>query len=182
MEYEILVPPLDKYIHLLNDAEAQAHFEWFISKLDERVEYLRQFTKLKLDYSPDSLVDIWAWFLKRAKLEKTPEARLQEIEKQLMVAQNPLTKEILAENNVQFTLVTEYIMRDVGMYFGQVFVKNHPTIYWSYEKGAEHYVFANHPALYGFPNEIFPEKAGVPLVPIHMVRVQACRLEPEPYE
>lgn len=176
IEYEILAPPLSKNVHSLNDAEAKAHFEWFISKLDERTEYLRQFTKINLDYSPESLVSLWAWFLKNARWEKTQDKRLREIENQLIAAKSPLIKEILEDSKYQFTLVTEYMIRDIGMYFGQVFVKNYPTIYWGYEKGPKRYAFANHPALYGFPNEVYPERAGVPLEPIHIVRVRALRL------
>lgn len=62
------------------------------------------------------------------------------------------------------------------MYFGEVFVKNHPSIHWGFYTSPKSDAFVNHPVLFGFPNEVFPEKKGVPLVPLHVVRIRALRL------
>lgn len=176
MKYNIPIAPLDKPTYLLTKKEAQKFFDWYVSILDERVEYLREFTKLSLDYSSDSLAPLWSWFLKHAEIEYTPQERLNELEEELRLTRNPLQDIVLAENARQFTLETEYIMHDIAMYLGEVFVKNHPSIFWGFYTKPKSDSFVNCPVLLGFPNEIYPEKKGMPFVPLHMVKVQASRI------
>ena len=56
--------------------EADAYSEWFLSKIDERSEYLREIVSeglridiKQLDFTLDSTLLIWKWFLKEAKLD-----------------------------------------------------------------------------------------------------------------
>ena len=176
IKYEIPVPPVDKPIQRLSQAEARQHFEWYMGKLDERTAYLRSVTNLKLDHSPDSLVPLWAWFLKHAQIEDTPAEVLTDLKNQLQIAGNLLIDVILDEHKTRFTLETEYMMWDIAMYLGQVFVKNHPSIFWGVYTGPKGDAFINCPVLMGFPNEIDPEKKGMPFPPLHMVQVQASRI------
>lgn len=175
-EYDILVPPLSKPVNQFTEAEAQAYFEWYIEKIEERVNYLSSYTKLNLDYSPNSLVRLWGWFLKNAKIETTPKARLADLEKELTTSGSPFTNDVLNENARQLSLETEYIIRDIGMYWGEVFVKNHSSVYWGFYTTPKKDSFVNHPLLLGFPNEIFPDRDGPPFEPIHMAKVQASKL------
>lgn len=174
LNYEILIPPVEKPMNRLTQAEAQAFFDWYTGKLEERTAYLRRVTKLTLDYTPASLVPLWKWFLRHAEIEKTPPARLAELKEQL--AGNPLADTVLKEHTQQFSLQTEYIIRDIGMYWGQVFVKNYPSIRWGYYTAPKRDMFVNRPLLLGFANEVFPEKEGPPFEPIHMAGVQASKL------
>lgn len=176
LEYAIIIPPLEKKVNQLSKSEAREYFDWFTSKLCERVEYLRQYTNLNLDYSSESLVKLWAWFINRAEIEYTPKDRLQALEKELVSINSPLTARILAGSTKQFTLETEYIMIDIAMYWGELFTKTYPSIYWGYYTHPKEDAFVNRPVLLGFPNEIFPEKAGIPFEPIHMVNVQASKI------
>lgn len=175
LDYDILIPPLEKPIQFLSKSEAQKYFAWYISNLDERIRYLEAFSKVRLDYTPESLIPLWNWFLKNAKIEKTPKARVNELEAQLAVHGRAFTKTVIANNGCQLSLKTEYIILDIAMYFGQVFVKNHPEVYWEFYTTPKD-AFTNHPVLMGFPNEIFPNKKGVPLPPHHIVRVQATKI------
>lgn len=174
LNYEILVPPLEKPVDQLSRAEARQYFDWYLSKLEDRTDYLRDVTGLPLDHSPASLVPLWKWFLRHAEIEKTPPARLAELEAQF--AGSPLAATLLEENARQLSLQTEYMIRDIGMYWGQVFVKNHPGIHWDFYTTPKRDMFVNRPLLMGFPNEIFPEKEGVPFEPVHMAGVQASKL------
>ena len=81
--YSILPPPIHKPIRSLNKNEAQAYFEWYIGKLEERIEYLQSVSGVTLDYSPESLIPIWGWFLKNAEIEKTPEIRMNDLRNQI---------------------------------------------------------------------------------------------------
>lgn len=164
-EYSFLIPPLDKPIDALSKAEAQAFFDWYISKLDERTEYLRSFTGLDLDYSSQSLIDLWSWFLKRAEVEKTPEEILTRKKNALIEANLPIWEHVLAADSVQLSKETIFIMTDVSMYLGQVFTKNYPSIYWSFYTRPKNDIHVNQPLLLGFPNEIFPEKKRCSFLP-----------------
>lgn len=174
--YNILIPPITKNMDQLTKTEAQEYFEWFTGKLVERTEYLRSYTKLLLDYSPESLVSLWAWFLRKAEIEATPKAQLEALKKRLIEANSPFVDTILRDRTKQFTLETEYIIRDIGMYWGEIFVNNYPSIYWDYYTKPKRDLFVNRPLLRGFPNEIFPNKEGVAFEPIYMTQVQASRI------
>lgn len=174
--YDVLLPPIAKSFDKFTKQEAQDYFEWFVSKIGERTDYLRINTGLRLDYSSESLVSLWAWFLRNAEIEVTPKEQLEFLRKQLEESKNPLTDVILREHAKQFSLKTECMIRDIGMYWGEIFVKNYPTVYWSYYTKPRNDLFVNRPVLLGFPNEIFPEKRGMPFEPVHMVHVRACRL------
>lgn len=176
ISYGILLPPVTKNLDRLTKEEAQAYFDWFTGKLDERVEYLRTFSKCNLDYTPKSLVPLWAWFLRNAEIEITPGEQLKKLRKDLEKAGFPLVEEVLRDKTRQFTLETECIIRDIGMYLGEIFVKSHPCLYWSYYTKPKNDLFVNRPLLMGFPNEVFPEKKGMPFEPIHMTHVRASRL------
>ena len=65
---------------------------------------------------------------KNAKIEKIPKARVNELEAQLAVHGRAFTKTVITNNGCQLSLKTEYIILDIAMYFGQVFVKNQKLI------------------------------------------------------
>ena len=174
--YDVLLPPIIKNIDILTPKEAQEYFEWFMSKIEERTAYLRNYTALKLDDSPGSLVGLWAWFLRNAEIEVTPKEQLEALRKQLEESHIPMVDTVLKGHTKQFTLETECMIRDIGMYWGEIFVKSHPSVYWSYYTKPKNDLFVNRPLLLGFPNEIFPQKKGMPFEPVHMAHVRACRL------
>lgn len=176
LKYEILIPPLSKPFDQLTKKEAQQFFDWYMATMDGRIAYLKIASGLKLDYSPDSLIPLWKWFLKKAEIEVTPQASLQALEAQLRSAKSPFVKEVLADRAKQLSLETEYILQDIARYFGEVYVKNYPFIHWGFYSTPKREMNVNQPVLMGFPNKIFPEKKGVPLPPLHVVRVRALRL------
>ena len=175
-QYSILLPPINKAIKSLSKKEAQTYFEWYIGKIDERIEYLQAVSHVTLDYSPESLIPIWGWFLRNAKFEKTPEIRLDELRAQLKAHNNSFIESIIAESQYQLTLETEYMLQDIAKYLGQVFIKNYDSVHWGYYTTPKTDAFVNCPLIIGFPNQIFPQKPGVPLAPDHIVHIQATKL------
>lgn len=161
INYEILVPPLDKGIFQLNEPEAEQYFRWFLDKIPERVAYVSHICAMELgisedrmNCSPDSLLLLWKWFRKRARTE-------------------PING---ANNERQLTLETEYILRDIGMYLGETFRKNNSTIYWSYYTKPRRDFFVNHPLLKGFIDRTFDTPFEASFEPIHMAHVQAAKI------
>jgi hypothetical protein len=175
LTYDILIPKLDKSIYKLTKKEAAAYFEWFMDQVPERVAYVSQvcakelhISVKRMDCSPKSLVLLWKWFRKRAETE--PVILTEEEKKQ------PGYADGMFRNERQLTLETEYILRDIGMYLGETFRKNHPQIYWIYYTEPKRDFFANHPLLKGF----IDMTTGVPFYaefePIHMAGVQASKI------
>ena len=148
LKYDILIPPIDKPFENFSAKEANDYFHWYVDKIMERNVYLSLFSGLELDYSLSSLIDIWGWFLKYAEIEKTPSSKLNFIKKQL--SNSPFLHDVLVESKVQFSLETEYIMKDIAMYYGEVFVRNHKNIEWGYFTDTAKDSFANMPVLMGF--------------------------------
>lgn len=122
----------------------------------------------KMDRSPESLQLLWKWFRRRAKTEPIPR-------KERMERRQRSPRE-LWQNQRQLTAETEYILRDIGMYLGEVFRKNHPGIYWTYYTKPKRDFFVNHPLLKGFVDRSFGAPFDAVFEPIHMAHVQAAKI------
>ena len=173
---DILIPPLSKPIEELNLEEAKQYFDWYISCIPGRIEYLRQVSKVNLDMSPDSLVPLWDWFLRVAKIEYAPRAKMRELKREVRSLPRDIAKDILNENATQFSLQTEYIIRDIAMYFGEVYVENNEAIYWGYHTDLNKDSFANHPLLMGFLDRDFSPPFKAEFDPTFNVDLVACIL------
>lgn len=169
--YDILIPPLEKSIFQLNEREAGDYYEWFIQNIPGRIAYLSdkctsdlRIRSDRMDLSPESLLLLWKWFRRKAKtetvvrtIETTAGGQTQKKERQL-------------------TLQTEYILRDIGMYFGETFVKNYEGIYWTYYTKPKRDFFVNHPLLKGFVDRAYDPPFEMCFEPIHMAGVQAAKI------
>ena len=123
LTYDICIPPLKSNLYEMNDEEAQACFDWYMSVLPERIKYVSETAAHKLgcsvetfDLTPESLIPLWEWFLSVA--EKEPASIQHEV----------------IRSDYQLSLQTEYILRDIGMYLGEAFVKNHSSLHWGIKK------------------------------------------------
>ena len=158
LNYDILIPKLDKNIYDLTEQETAEYFDWYVEQIPQRVEYLSQVCatqmkvpKEKLDCSPESLLILWKWFRKSAKTERIPNGR-------------------------QLTLETEYILRDIGMYLGETFRKNKEGTYWTYYTKPQNDFFVNTPLLKGFVDMSAGKPFYAAFEPVHMARMQACKI------
>jgi hypothetical protein len=122
----------------------------------------------RMDCSPESLLLLWKWFRKRAKTE--PVILTKDRKTQTGYANGLFTKES------QLTLETEYILRDIGMYLGETFRKNHSQIYWTYYTKPKRSFFVNHPLLKGFVDMTTEVPFHAEFEPIHMAGVQAAKI------
>jgi hypothetical protein len=177
IEYKLLVSPFGLNHSSLTPKQAREHFEWFISKIPERVEYLTNrcakdlnITVGELNLSPCSLTLIWKWFLMTARTEKTPENAIIEMENNF----GHLGESFI--NREQFTVATQFILRDIGMYLGEVFTKNCTGITWNYYTAPKRDIFVNQPQLFGFIDASCIPPFKLTFQPIHMVEVQATNV------
>lgn len=175
LNYDILIPNLDKSIYDLNEKEAALYFEWFMAMLPKRVAYVSRICTLelgisedKMDCSPESLLLLWSWFLRRAKTEAVTYT-----EKRRNCRTFPSS---ICKRERKLTLETEYILRDVGMYLGETFCNNNPSLYWTYYTQPRRDFFVNHPLLKGFVERTFGQPFEAGFEPIHMAGVQAAKI------
>ncbi len=86
--------------------------EWTVENyadyISERVAYLRNYSRLDLDYSEKSLLRLWRWFRRQCKADF-------------------LTGEQLVEP-VRFSVETESILHDISLYFTKAILENNTTI------------------------------------------------------
>lgn len=185
VHYDMLIPPLNKPFSELTAKEAETFFVWYTGKIPERIEYLSQCCARQLridvanfDLSPQSLIPLWHWFLDVAQTERTPKRQLEVLRKEYQKCPIPIDLQnyMLSQSRDQFSLQTEYILRDIGMYIGAVFVKNKPSIHWGFYGEPKTDCFTNKPVLIGFVDSGFNPPFNMVFEPIHMVGVQASNI------
>jgi len=151
VQYDLLVPPLGFDFASMTPKQTRENFEWFISKIPERMDYFRNRCASDLnipmeilDYSPDSLIPVWRWFLKIARIEKTPKDEVAEMERKVgHLGEHWIIRERL-------TVVSQFILRDIGMYLGETFIKTYISIHWDFFMKPKNEVSAKRPVLFGF--------------------------------
>ena len=149
--YDFLFPPLGLDFYNMTPKQARENFEWFISVIPERMEYFRNrcasdlsITVELLDYSAESLKLVWRWFLKTARMEKTPKAEMKKMKEAAKIFGESFV------NGEQFTVSTQFIMRDIGIYIGQSYVLNYPQLHWHYYTKPKSEMNAKQPVIAGF--------------------------------
>lgn len=177
IKYDLLVPPLGLECSKMTPKQVKENFDWFISKIPERMEYFRKRCSSdmdievgKLDFSAESILYIWKWFLKTAQVEKISKSEVEEMKvKYAQFGDSWVEYE-------RFSVVTEFILRDIGMYIGQAFVQSSELITWSYVSKPKNLVHVNAPILIGFVDNRYDPPFRPQLEPIGAVRGQALRL------
>ena len=176
VDYDILIPPLNKPFSLLSLDEAEAFFKWHQDNISKRINYLAQKSGGILDYSFESLVPLWAWFLNHAQVEPVTDTIKEEIRKHLHNQSTQHIEYVISEEDTQFTLQTIFIIRDISMYVGEIFVKYSKKIKWSFHTNPEQDSFANMPLLTGFEDADFSPPFHMQFEPTHMIEVVAANL------
>lgn len=60
---------------VMSKTEAEEYYEWFLSIIPQRIELLQENVELsgshvQLDFSQDSLISLWEWFIPRIEQKK----------------------------------------------------------------------------------------------------------------
>jgi hypothetical protein len=183
LKYDILILPLKKPIEELSAVEAEKFYIWFMEQIPHRVAYLSKYCANQLgisqdniNLSPESLVFLWKWFLKIAETERTPAEGLKYLVNSNRDYPHAFRQYLLNQEKQQFSLQTEYILIDIGIYVGEVFVRENPTIRWGYYTEPKTDFFVNKPVLCGFVDTRFTPHFQTEFEPIHMVGVQAANI------
>lgn len=116
------MPPVD--YSELSDEEAQRRFDELTSSSPERVAWLRREVGDALDLSPESLVPLWEWFVRR-------EAARRDRDGELPSWYEPDPPELASQRLSPATL------RDVdaiALYLAEIFLRNVPGAAWAIGK------------------------------------------------
>lgn len=182
-QYEFVLPPFDGLPESFNKKTTQQYFEWYLEVLPSRVNCLAELCSSmsgipidKIDNSPSSLVYVWEWFLKVAQIEKTSDEILKEIERGLKQFPESFIKHFLSHSERRFTLVTELLLRDIGMYLGNVFANYSDLLNWGYFSRPKNVMYVNTPLIEGFFDSEFTPPFKLNFEPIHMAHVQASKI------
>lgn len=184
-KYIPLIIPIDKPFEKLTKKEAKEYFDWFISHVDERSDYLRQKVSEglnipieTLDFSIESLIFIWRWFLKIVELKKTPRSVLRGLRKELKANGEPkeFIKDMIRENSRELSIFSRYVIRDIGMYVGKMFVTNYQALRWDYHTDKKKDCFANMPQIFGFVDSNYNPPFELQFDPIHYTEMEASNL------
>ena len=91
VSYDFLIPPYGFDFRSMTPAQAKKNFSWFLDHIPERMEYLcgrcakdLKISENQLDYSAESLISVWRWFLKFARVEETPRENIEQMEKDML--------------------------------------------------------------------------------------------------
>jgi hypothetical protein len=166
VEYPLMVPPfVIKNFEKMSVREAQTHFDWYVSEIPERIELIRKAYKEtddgeieELDFTPESLVNVWAWFIPR--IITVPKSE-EEIAEELRNSPDWL-KDTIMKNNKKLSTGTLSLGMDIAIYFGEIFIKNFEGLTWGFVTKPKSLAYVNRPVILGF-------RTGVELDPRDLV-------------
>ncbi len=173
--YEPLEPYINKPFSDLDIEEVKEYFKWYQKQIPCRVKYLSMKSHCDLDYSFESLIALWKWFIKVAHIEKVSEKKKKRLVDEFG-NQNMKINHILEVEDSQLSVITEFVISDIAMYVGEVFTKYSEKINWGYHIDKKKDSFYNMPILMGFEDATFTPSFKMNFEPNHMVHVQAENL------
>jgi hypothetical protein len=177
IRYDLLLPPHGINYAGMTPKVAKEAFEWFVSKIPERMVYFRSRCAYdlnisidELDYSEESLLLVWKWFLRTARTEDTPDDLLAQMKEKAKIFGSSYI------NYQQLTPVTHFILRDIAMYVGECYIRNYPCLYWSYRPKPKSSITVNQPVVAGMISEGSGGSKPMFFAVIHMVGVQGGKI------
>ena len=167
MPYEIIQPPFTLKFREMTKPELQEYYRWYLAMIQTRIgmltEEVKQSTSFQAwrpDETPSSFDKLGEWFSTKIEVrQRTPDERHEiEIRSRHSIS---IPKEELT--NRTFSLAI-----DIGMYFSQVLIKNHPQVRWEQVFGNKKSIDYGQPVLVGF--------GAMPFNPVQMLVSQAYGL------
>lgn len=171
MDYLLMQPPFEvKSFKEMSKKEAEIHFDWYVNEIPSRLELLEKTyrelineVEIVLDYSPESLIKLWRWYINNAKIEEKSDEQ-----KKLEMDQYPEWVRInLSSQKISIDWMA--IAMDIAIYFSEVFIKDHGKIKWGIVSKPKSLAYVNKPVLVGF-------KGGLDLDSTNLVRVLTSKI------
>ncbi|WP_339298305.1 hypothetical protein MKY92_27515 [Paenibacillus sp. FSL R5-0623] len=134
----------------MSRTEAKEYYEWFLSIIPRRIELLQEYVELsgshvQLDFSQDSLISLWEWFIPRIEQKKMT---IEEINEELDLVPDWMRPEV-EQNVLKFSRDTEIQIIDIGIYFSSVLLHSSNKLKWVVINKPRNHVDVNQPLLAG---------------------------------
>lgn len=156
MQYNGMTPPFELIsFEDMKKKQAEQYFVWYIDTIEQRIQNLEKYinltgTRMVLDKTPNSLIELWDWFSNHIEVCTKDEQELM-----LESAMRPdWIKAHIMSDRRKLSLNTIMIAVDISAYFGEVFIKNNPNIYWGYLSKPKKLYGVNRPRLLGFAGDM----------------------------
>ena len=156
MQYNGMTPPFDLIpFEDMKKKQAEQYFVWYIDTIEQRIQNLEKYinltgTHMVLDKTPNSLIELWDWFSNHIEVCTKDE---QELMLELAMRPNWIKAHIMSDRR-KLSLNTIMIAVDISAYFGEVFIKNNPNIYWGYLSKPKKLHGVNRPRLLWFAGDM----------------------------
>ena len=181
--YQPLSLPVWKSFEKMDEKEAANYFNWFLGHVDERSDYLIQrvsatlcISANELNFSLQSLIPIWHWFLSAVEVCETPKNVLNKMQKKIGRRNYEFANDMIRANSIELSPLSRYVIRDIGMYVGKMFVNNYNVLRWDYHTNIKQDSFANIPQVFGFINCAYTPPFEMQFDPIHYVEMTASNI------
>ena len=149
MTYQLISPPCALNFEALSKVDIKRYNEWFLAELPGRIEILASCVKATngyenwgADFAPTSLTPLGDWFASQVRTRDRSRAELHAINARLTFPIN-VSNEELTEETVSKAI-------DVGMYFGAVLLRNHPSLRWDFKTESKRFADYGQPVIVGF--------------------------------
>lgn len=156
MQYNGMTPPFELIsFEDMKKKQAEQYFVWYIDTIEQRIQNLEKYinltgTRMVLDKTPNSLIELWDWFSNHIEVCTKDEQELM-----LESAMRPdWIKAHIMSDRRKLSLNTIMIAVDISAYFGEVFIKNNPNIYWGYLSKPKKLHGVNRPRLLRFAGDM----------------------------
>ena len=152
MQYNGMTPPFELIpFEDMKKKQAEQYFVWYIDTIEQRIQNLEKYinltgTHMVLDKTPNSLIELWDWFSNHIEVCTKDE---QELMLELAMRPNWIKAHIMSDRR-KLSLNTIMVAVDISAYFGEVFIKTNPNIYWGYLSKPKKLHGVNRPRLLGF--------------------------------
>lgn len=149
MTYSIIQAPFDLKFREMSKKDLLAYRDWFHSVMPERTAEMAKavkgtpgFEKWNPHFTPDSLGPLGNWFRREVETRKRTDLEMGEIKSRLAFPMDV--------PNEQLTNKTFSLAMDIGMYFGQVIIKNLPGTRWDQPVKNPKFADYGQPVIMGF--------------------------------
>lgn len=149
MNYDAIRPPLKAPFREMNKKELRAYAAWFhdvsplrIAALASAVRNTPRYEKWEPNFSPESLQALGEWLEGQVTTRKSRPEELEEIRSNLAYPVD-IPEDELTDRTLSLAL-------DIGLYFGQVVVRNLPGTRWEQPLGSKKFVDYGQPVIVGF--------------------------------
>lgn len=152
MEYPLMAPPFHiKNFDEMSETDAKEHYEWYLSEIPNRLKLLETSVKvlkpkqdIEFDFTKESLIGLWSWYLDNVEIvQKTEEEYQLEVNNSNSMTRKSIMKE-------KITIGWLAIAMDISIYFAECFVRNNEVLQWGLMTKPKSLACVNKPVVIGF--------------------------------